>query len=620
MKRAKKLVSLLLALGVMVGTTFSMTACGGGAKNETITKLEIACMNAGLGSEWLKKAAKDFEEAYATKSYAEGKTGVVVDIADPTTGISAYFDSIGSYPQQIVFTEAGYKFRANMLSGYYADITDVVTDETVEGGSIESRIYSSYVDNFKGSDGKFYGIPHAEFYGGIAYNREVFVSENALIADDTCDTTHIARDYSSSKYGLDKVRFVKGNNIGQEGCVLSAGPDGIKGNEDDGLPTSLEQFIMLCDYLKTYKKISPIALSGQYSNMVNYLICGLWASIAGEEQMRSYYGLSGQIDVVERDSNGNLLFSNEPLIAGINYVKKPIVKTVEITPETGYLGNDMAAKYYAIAIAEILQKEGFYSLEALKGTVSHHGAQQFLIFSNNELAVKKGSTEKVAMLIDGSYFINETISAGNFNDYKRHSGATEEPDVRWMALPTSCTNAERKVEGYKAHASTLMDINLGVAVVNAKYENNKEKMDVAKDFLKFFYSNSQLKQYTKIARQFIPMSYSFDDTELKELHPFYQSLWKLRDNKSGSNVVYVSVKKDSEANTTKVFDSVVSILFTALQSKNLAPNSPSSNSPYAIWARTDNKPTTDGSYKYGSKHIFADLGYDAVKWQGFFVD
>ena len=59
---------------------------------------------------------------------------------------------------------------------------------------------------------------------------------------------------------------------------------------------------------------------------------------AGAEQMRNYYNCTGEIEVVKRDENGNLMFTEEKLFKGngeaddgISYVKKPVTEVITMS-------------------------------------------------------------------------------------------------------------------------------------------------------------------------------------------------------------------------------------------------------------------------------------------------
>lgn len=569
--------------------------------NKTVIK--VTNFNGGVGSIWLQKAAEEFAKQNQNTHFADGKTGVYVDL-NLQMGVAQLVTNCENQPQDVFFTESQVDISTLVESGKLLDITSVVKDETRVGGALEDSIFQSAKGTIMNSDGKYFALPHYEFYGGLAYNREVFEECNALIADKDCDQEFI--------YNFDGIyggmNFVLSDSINEEGCVLSKGPDGEYGTEDDGLPCSIEEFVILLDYFKNEKSVMPVVLSGQWNNMVNYLIDGLWASLAGQKQMANYYNLNGEIEVVDD-------FTDEPLISGIDYVKKPVTKIVNITPENAYLGNDMAAKYYALALAEIIQKEGFYAEKELTGNTSHTAAQRTLIFSGNENAVSAAKTTKVAMLIDGSYWWNESRDAGNFVEYQFLGNTTEEVDLRWMALPTTYTTAQHDDPSYEKRASCLMDIAFSYCVVNNRVATNEEVKSACLEFIKFCYSDAQLKEFTKTTGITRAVKYELSNEEVQTMPSFYQRLWKLRDNLSGSNVAYFTTKEGADATTKATFKRAASAIQIRLSSPNLLPTDPFvATSVYGIYNSSKNE-LEGGVYKYGSQYMFNALKIMPDVWR-----
>ncbi len=576
------------------------------------TTIKVAAMGAGLGRQWLINAAEEFARLNQETSFAPNKKGVYLELNQPDTGIAVLFTGMDKNNEDIVFTEQGYTVANGIAAGKYYPLTDVVTDETREGGTLESAMFDKYKEVFKKGD-DYYAIPHAEYYGGLSYNHDVFLEHNALLADSTCNEDFVIP--YEGRYNEGKpVYFVDSTSIGETGCVLSKGPDGKPNTEDDGMPCSIEEFLILLDYFTEEAKIAPIVLSGKYRNMLNYFICGMWASLAGQAQMESYYSLNGKIEVVTG-------FTNENLVDSINYVKKPITEWVDMTAKDAYLGNSMVAKYYALALAEIIQQEGYYLTKGVTGNTSHTDAQGILLNSSDSFVRSATGTPQTAMLMDATYWINETTFNGNYKTYNMYTlNEDKQPDVRSMALPTSVTTAEaeQKITDGKNAPSALMDINYGCCVANAKIKGNAEKEAAVKAFLKFFYSEEQLKNYTRSSHQFIALSYDFTEEELKELNPFYQRLWKLRDNENGSNIVYPSPRVGTDAQTMSTYKNAIATIYTALQTANLEPQDPSyTKSAYYVYDLNSNVKVGD-IYLYGSQYVFNSLALTQQDWHSIY--
>ena len=79
----KSFIALMMAV-VTALSCLPLAGCGNGnnAVDNTKTHLSVLAYDGGIGSQWLKNAAKRFEEKYANVSFEEGKTGVVIDITN----------------------------------------------------------------------------------------------------------------------------------------------------------------------------------------------------------------------------------------------------------------------------------------------------------------------------------------------------------------------------------------------------------------------------------------------------------------------------------------------------------------------------------------------------------
>ncbi|MBR2375672.1 MAG: hypothetical protein IKA88_05235, partial [Clostridia bacterium] len=522
----KKFIALLLALGM----TTSMVACGGydeetesGAEggNSNIenvynvpgkdkTELKMVNFHGGVGSVWIDEAAERFAELKKDESYATGKKGIYIAI-DKT--MSPNTSQMANSAYTIYFDERFSDVNALAQAGLLLPITDIVKDETRVGGTLESKLFEQVKGSLMGNDGEYYGLPHYEYYGGLSYNRKVFDSEIAYFAADDAEDKW---EYPSTKYGSAYMAT-------DLNTKKSKGPDGEYNTADDGLPCSLQELIILMDYFKTQTAYDPLIVSGQYQNYINYTISGLWAALAGKEQMQNYYNCTGEIEVIDYDNNGG--FSDENLFPGIDYIKKPYTKKVTMTESTGYLGNDMAAKYYALAMLEIFEKEGFYSSDAYIPTRNHYDAQKNLYYDG------EGQYEKVAMLLEASYWYTESTINGGFNDYKIVTGKNPaDLDLRVMPLPTNYYS-----EGATGKDLCLLDIAQSFAMINGNIKNNPELKRAAKEFLAFLYSENELQNFT--ASTGIPRAISYDLTQEQKatINPFYLELLNKR-----NNVVYFS--------------------------------------------------------------------------------
>ena len=525
----KKLAKRICSLALVSASAFSLFGCGGtgddsefGTYNDPYRKdtthVIAVVQGGGIGSRWLNLAAERFAKEKYEHSYAPGKKGVYIE-AKPmqgydTTGLSGSADNMFFLGRPI----------ENLLADdSVLDITEFVTDETREGGSLESKILPSAKSKCVDTNGKYYALPHSEVYGGLNYDRKVF---------DECNAYFAAPDATNKKEYQSSFSDLSAYMIGDASDKKSAGPDGTFKTEDDGLPASLEELLVLFDYFKEETDYAPIVFTSNYAYYTNYLLCGLWPALAGVEKMNNYYNVTGQIDVVKTDASGNLLFTNEDLFPGIDYIKKPQVETITLSESNAHRVTTMVEKYYAMATLEIAEREGWFSSDTYENT-DHYGAQQAFIYQG-----KSDKYVKAAMLIEGTYWYNQATNSGFFKDYEIYTGnSAADKDLRYMCMPTRIHNSD-EVFVDESYGNPLLEVERSIAFLNSNLKDNDEVRQACLDFLAFLYTDAELAAFTREMSMPISMKYSLSGEQLAEMTNFGRKIWELRDNQNGSNMLY----------------------------------------------------------------------------------
>ena len=530
---------LATALSVcMLASVMGMAACGttgDSASNSGGTnfvynvysdsKIQIKIKNFGMGpgNLWLEETMERFAKLKQNEQYGD-KTGVYLKYeATSNQNTSA----MASDSTNIFFDERASDPYVLAQNGLLLNIDSIVKDETREGGTLESKIFEAAKGGIQGNDGSYYALPHYDFYPGLAYNCATFEELCAYFAADDEDNVF----EHNSKYG-------KGVFVGDMSAKKSVGPDGKSGTSDDGLPRSMDEFIILCDYIKTESDgdVAPLTVSGKYYNYYpEYLLMGFWSALAGPEQMRNYYNCTGEIEVVERDASGNLKFTNEPAFQGISYVKKPVTKWVTMAEDgsDGWMGNDMVAKYYAFAMLDIAVNEGFFSDTA--NSEKDHWQTQMDLFMDG-----KAGTNNSAMLVEGSYWYNEANENGGFDYYERYVGSNRNDlKVEWMSLPTSVY-----AEGAEGRDACFLDCGLAYTMINKNVESNPALMQACLDFVAFCYTEAELRAFTAKTGITRAISYELTDADKANMSVYAKRLWEERDSKTGSNIVAWSGSTD----------------------------------------------------------------------------
>lgn len=507
MKRNKtKFLALGLAAVLSVGVA---AGCGNGniGKDEDTSKItQISFRQWGgtaSSTDWLQQAADRFAAEKANEPYESGKKGVKVEIS--TNKDSDYTSSIPDY--DILMDENSANIYDMQTRGYLADI-----DELVKG--LQSKIEPQLLPKLKGADGKYYGLPHYSYDVSISYNVDLFKTENLYIAAPGEESVV---NYKSSLLPGSSAGV---NFVFNENTKKSCGPNGIPNDYDDGLPSSLEEFIVLCDYIKNKKQINPFSIS-DINGGANYafmLIESLWAGMVGTDAMKATNCnfTDAEVEVVKE---GALSYDGTLLNTGI---KMPQTETVVLSDDNGYRMYDMSARYYALSFLELAKNKGWFKNQQMTNTK----AQEFFVLGN----YNANDNDRCAMLVDSTFWYGEAVSGGTLTKYKSLSGG-KEANVSMMPMPVQLTGQVTEGNGKKP---TVIDTSATV-FVNKRVEKNEGLFRAVKEFIEFLYSDAELKAFTETSKLTMNLKYDYDKSSLGN---FYAGVLEIE--KAAGDKVYAA--------------------------------------------------------------------------------
>lgn len=507
MKRNKtKFLALGLAAVLSVGVA---AGCGNGniGKDEDSSKItQISFRQWGgtaSSTDWLQQAADRFAAEKANEPYESGKKGVKVEIS--TNKDSDYTSSIPDY--DILMDENSANIYDMQTRGYLADIDDLVK-------GLQSKIEPQLLPKLKGADGKYYGLPHYSYDVSISYNVDLFKSENLYIAAPGEESVV---NYKSSLLPDSSAGV---NFVFNENTKKSCGPNGIPNDYDDGLPSSLEEFIVLCDYIKNKKQINPFAIS-DITGGANYafmLIESLWAGMVGTDAMKATTCnfTDAEVEVVKE---GALSYDGTLLNTGI---KMPQTETVVLSDGNGYRMYDMSARYYALSFLELAKNKGWFKNQQMTNTK----AQEFFVLGN----YNANDNDRCAMLVDSTFWYGEAVSGGTLTKYKSLSGG-KEANVSMMPMPVQLTGQVTEGNGKKP---TVIDTSATV-FVNKRVEKNEGLFRAVKEFIEFLYSDAELKAFTETSKLTMNLKYDYDKSSLGN---FYAGVLEIE--KAAGDKVYAA--------------------------------------------------------------------------------
>lgn len=507
MKRNK---TKFLALGMAAVLSVGVAAgCGNGniGKDEDSSKItQISFRQWGgtaSSTDWLQQAADRFAAEKANEPYESGKKGVKVEIS--TNKDSDYTSSIPDY--DILMDENEANIYDMQTRGYLADIDDLVK-------GLQSKIEPQLLPKLKGADGKYYGLPHYSYDVSISYNVDLFKTENLYIAAPGEESVV---NYKSSLLPDSSAGV---NFVFNENTKKSCGPNGIPNDYDDGLPSSLEEFIVLCDYIKNKKQINPFSIS-DINGGANYafmLIESLWAGMVGTDAMKATTCnfTDAEVEVVKE---GALSYDGTLLNTGI---KMPQTETVVLSDDNGYRMYDMSARYYALSFLELAKNKGWFKNQQMTNTK----AQEFFVLGN----YNANDNDRCAMLVDSTFWYGEAVSGGTLTKYKSLSGG-KEANVSMMPMPVQLIGQVTEGNGKKP---TVIDTSATV-FVNKRVEKNEGLFRAVKEFIEFLYSDAELKAFTETSKLTMNLKYDYDKSSLGN---FYAGVLEIE--KAAGDKVYAA--------------------------------------------------------------------------------
>ena len=495
-KLAVALTAILLA--------FSAVGCGGGSNGGGALKIKILNYGGGVGSIWLDDAIERFKKEVGDKQYGNYK-GVDIKYT-PTQDMG--LSEIATSGTHMYFTEGTSTIRTMIQNGELMDITDVVEGVGTDGKTILSKIDDSYHVMLKGPKDKYYALPHYEFYSGISYDIELFDANGYYFAAPS--ETDVA-PYTSTK------GFGSANFVGSVDATKSCGPNGKSGDYDDGLPSSVQELLLLCEKMAG-DTVTPILYATGDESYSNKIATALWASLSGYKEMEAYHSYDDKVMVVDGYEETNLFNSDIPA---------PKMREVLLTEETGYYASQQVARYYTLAFMEIAFKNGYFeSVEVYSNT----GAQSDFI--SNGI----GNNDTYGMLIEGNYWINEASDDELFDDY--YKSIRYEKDYRhigWMPLPVQWAGSVTEGNGA---TPTMVDVAASYVFINNRFAKNAAISEACKDFLKFLYTDAELSHFTGttgIAKS--ALQYALEKADKDKLSAFESSVLSM---KSEGGIIYAT--------------------------------------------------------------------------------
>lgn len=499
-------LSLIMALGCTVacgGNNNGGTSDGGSAseKPSGVTNpyaLKVFNFNGGYGSEWLSTLEKRYEAEKAGKTITiDGKTYDGIDVQiDAVKKVMKEMAGTYNFATNHVYFHEDVWYTTYLRNGNtFADMTEALTtDNPYEPGTtLESKLSAEQKAYFN-VDGKYYGIPHYAGYVGVNYDIDLFEEKGYYLKDGYSyngDTATLAACFT---------------NVAAE---KTAGPDGKKGTDDDGLPTTYDEFFMLCGWI-TQNGDTPITWdNGNRQKYLNWFISSLAASYEGLEQTNLNYTFSGTA-------------KNLVSVANDGTVTK--LPETEISSENGYELAKQAGKYYGLTFIEQLAKNDWYYSPA--GLTNTDAQDKFI----------QGIGETyVAMLMDGVWWENEADSTFTSEEL---AGMPSRKDRNYGFMPLPAATNEKATERANAlnagkNGYTLLDTHNSLCFIGKGLSEDARKLAI--DFIQFAYTDNSLAEFSITTDTTKALKYTMSDADKAKMSAYGRSIINMQER---ADVVY----------------------------------------------------------------------------------
>lgn len=491
------------------------TACGEEEDQTENISINIVVQEDSYDLMYLYDVAYEFAEKYSQKQYSYQKKGVYVDVClvserNFMLDLQEYED----YDIYLTNQTIGHHIYKWANRGWLLSMDDVFYSKTIDEYGIErtleDRLDEYALEGYKGDNFEYFALPHTSEVLGITYDGNSFDNNGFYFAKDTSDAVSFVSNITGETYYF--TRPTGANNI--ETNNKSAGLDGIYNTFDDGLPKTLCEFIVMCEYIKEHD-IYPFMVSGSETYKADYLAQALMTSLLGYDQARAYMDMNGEMEIVTGFTN-EPLFNNSNLDLGKIY--KPKTTIVDLTEETGYYTSWSLAKYYAEVFMDISVKLDWWADITNSPNKDQFDAMWDFVFSGYDLNGIQQST----MLIETSSWYRELEDAGILDKYNKHYNydGQNERKLLWMALPNSFDGEKESKD------RALLQVNPSYFVLANRLWSEPDVAEACRDFLNYISSEEGCTFYTQQTGYFKDLDYYIPSSGFYGIDDYYPSLFE----------------------------------------------------------------------------------------------
>lgn len=513
-KRVKRFFTILMCAVVGLSTIGCGGTSGGGESkqdvNENQIQLNVSYYNKGFGGEYVRELGARFEEEYKDVKFGD-KTGVQV-MYYPTQDASKFKDAglfKGSTDIDVALAE-GVSIRNLIKGDALLDVTDVLTETSKYDGKKIVEKMSEQQKTAVSKDGSMYAVPHYASSYGIVYNVSLFDANMWYFKDGYTLPAGYNPDDAICDFDKYQSADINGMFVTSESDIKTAGPDGEKGTDDDGLPCTYDEFFWLCKKISQKPNCTPVSWAGKYySYYLQEMLKSVMIASTGKEAYLDILDPIGKNpqDLIKVDENGNVT-----AIAGTVLTAEDCA---EIRKQKGL--------YDAIRFLNVLINGDYHNEDAFSTSHEHTTNQYEFIDSY----AANGGYAGIAMIIDGAWWEREAINSNAFSEVEdswSSEFARNNIEFGWLPLPKASKTA------YEESAQSYYVDSLSAYIIARKIDESDVKYELVKDFIRFACSDESLQQFTVVTGALKGLDYTLDSAHLNQLSKFAKNYYNTMKN------------------------------------------------------------------------------------------
>ena len=502
MKLWKKIATVAVA-GLLGLGTLSFAACSDPYAN--MTTINVHYFNGGLGDDWIMESISQFEAMFANVSFEDGKTGVHVSLtANKEFNELATSMSTGAEGADIIYSAEGDRVEFLNTPGILYDTTAIATEKVYDANG-EVHL------NAAGNGFEVQADGYSMYDRMLPYYREAYNLAGTKWATNDGDVSFSLLPYEDTIAGI-----IIDYDFYEELCAKYKLTDKMTGYKYEGdavaMPGTWDEFFALLTNMRDKDTSGAGGVSGFMYSIDYYtpsietaVIADVDGTDEGVTDPSKYSGIR-MFDTYRGayDFNNNGTIDEGETITSENYWKLTQTRGME------------AMVQVAVRLFEHGSNGNEIYDNGVMNNPSYSSAQMDFVMSKNS-----STAPRILAILEGDWWENEARSSFDSMGKSNPEDAYGKRTFRMMPIPHMTAE---EVENGKTYKVGSFSNGYPLILNNKTLAGNPAKETVAKLWVQFTHSNSQMNQFTKWSGSVRPYDYKISAEAKAQLTPFAQSV------------------------------------------------------------------------------------------------